>query len=213
MSSHRCRLRFELSSYWRIGSGKGADAIADSLILRDPKGLPLIPGKAVKGLLRDAMSLAALSGTVAPESLTRWFGSTLAGSDDHDSNGDRQEEQLELGRFRSQEGALWFGSAQLPAEWQDWARKARDADRREILGALATYQSSTAIQRDGMVREGSLRVAEVAVPMVLTAEIRGPANDQSWVADVKAALPALRALGSRRNRGLGRVQVTVEEGK
>ncbi|MFA7481764.1 MAG: RAMP superfamily CRISPR-associated protein [Vulcanimicrobiota bacterium] len=203
-------LRFHLSSYWRIGSGKGSDAIADALVLRDSAGLPVIPGRTIKGLLRDSMKLATLSGSVREESLSRWFGSPLAGTEQNLKDGDEQEIALEKGRFQSEEGLLWFGSAQLPAAWRKWAKSNPESD---VLGELTAYQSSTAIDKDGVAKEHSLRVAEVAVPMDLIAEVRGPSDDKQWVQDLKVTLPLLRALGSRRSRGLGRVDVTLEESR
>lgn len=210
MSSHVKSLHFHLSSYWRIGSGKGSDAIADALILRDSSGLPVIPGRTIKGLLRDAMTLATLSGSVKQENIQRWFGTALAGSNENLQDGDQQESALEKGRFTSEEGALWFGSAQLPKAWRDWAKDSADSD---VLSALSSYQSSTSIDAEGVAKEHSLRVAEVAVPMDLVAEVRGPQDDKGWVDDLKATLPLLRALGSRRSRGLGRVDVILEESK
>lgn len=207
------KLRFDISSYWRVGSGKGSDAIADAMILRDSNGLPHIPGKAIKGLLRDAMTLASVSGAVASSQIEKWFGSALAGFDEHANSGDDQERILEEGRFKSSEGCLWFGSAKLSKEWQDWASAASDEDKKDVLAALVVLQASTAIDRDGVAKEHSLRTAEAAVPMTLTAELRGPSDDEQWVKDVKACLPLIRALGSNRNRGLGRVQISLEEAK
>ena len=48
-------LELDLSSYWHIGSGKGADAVADAVVLKDEAGLPVVPGRTLKGLLRDCM--------------------------------------------------------------------------------------------------------------------------------------------------------------
>lgn len=211
-------LKFELSSYWRIGSGKGAGVLADSIILRDADGLPTIPGRSIKGLLRDAMELAALSGSVTRDRIERWFGSPLpvqaqASTHANANPGDLQEVALEDSRFLTKEGSLWFGSARLPKDWRKWAQTTPESEKRALLETLTCYQSSTAIDRDGVAKEHSLRVAEVAVPMTLWAEVRGPENDPDWVKDLEKTLPLLRALGSRRSRGLGRVDVTLEEGK
>ena len=125
-------LKLSLSSYWRVGSGKGAEAMADALVLRDEAGLPVIPGRTIKGLLRDAMALGTLSGTVSPEKVIQWFGSELPGEVSSDS--DQQERSLEEGRFRSTEAALWFGSATLPKSWRDWARDGKDdSEVKQIL--------------------------------------------------------------------------------
>jgi CRISPR/Cas system CSM-associated protein Csm3 (group 7 of RAMP superfamily) len=206
-------LKFELSSYWRIGSGKGAGVLADSIILRDVDGLPTIPGRSIKGLLRDAMELATLSGTVAGDRIERWFGTPLPSASDGENQGDRQELALEESRFLTQEGALWFGSARLSNDWIQWAKTAPEERKASIVDTLTCYQSSTAIDKVGVAKEHSLRVSEVAVPMTLWAEVRGPEDDNGWVEDLKNTLPLLRALGSRRSRGLGRVDVTLEVGK
>ncbi len=231
-----CTLKFELSSYWHIGSGLGSDAIADAVVVRDVDQLPVLPGRTIKGLLRDAMELAALSGRVPGERIQKWFGSPVAvaagrsealsynsaATSGHDE-GDEHESRLEQGRFSSHEGTLWFGSARLPQAWRDWARarmnattstsveEAREND--EILNALFTFLASTAIDSRGVALEHSLRVTEVAVPMTLYAEVRGPSDDRQWIDDLRKCLPLLRALGSRRSRGLGRVDVSLEEGK
>lgn len=198
-------LRFQLSSYWHVGSGAGAGTVADAVVLRDGAGLPVIPGRTIKGLLRDCMGLASLSQAVPPDRVTRWFGSSLAGQDRLEDTEEEQDSRLEEGRFTSQEGELWFGSAQLPPAWREWARGQPQVD------SLYTLLASTSLDEEGVARDGTLRVVEATVPMVLEAEVTGPEGDDSWVADLRACVPLLRALGSRRNRGFGRVDVTLEE--
>lgn len=207
-----CKIKFSLSSYWQVASGAGADSVADSVVLKDPNGLPVLPGRTVKGLLRDAMELASRSGRVSEKRVEYLFGSRLAGQGDgpRPEDGDHQEVLLEQGRFSTEKGELWFGSATLPSAWRTWAAKAEQEARKEVLGALFTYVASTAIDERGVAREHSLRVTEVAVPMELEAEVRGPADDPSWVDELRASLPLLRVLGSRRNRGFGRVDVSLE---
>ena len=206
-------LKFSLSSFWRVSSGAGAEAQADSVVVRDAHGLPIIPGRAIKGLLRDAMNLATLSGAVSDHRLQRWFGSPLPGQSPGEKppgDGDEQELRLEQGRFSTEEGALWFGSAKLPKKWTAWV-PSQGEEAKRVVDSLFTLVSSTAIDGKGVAREHSLRVNEVAVPMDLRAEIHGPDDDLAWVEDIRTSLPLLRALGSRRNRGFGRVDVTLEE--
>ena len=52
------RLRFEIQSFWHAGSGRGDGAVADATVLRSRAGLPILPGRTVKGLLREACDLA-----------------------------------------------------------------------------------------------------------------------------------------------------------
>ena len=72
--------------------------------------------------------------------------------------------------------------------------------------------ASTAIEADGTAKDHTLRVKEVTVPMKLVAEIHGPDNDLEWISDLEKSLPLLRALGSRRSRGYGRVHAHIVEG-
>lgn len=203
-----CILKLDLASYWHIGSGRGAGALADAIVLRGPDNLPLVPGRTLKGLLRDAMLTLVEADVVPMERLVRWFGSPLPGHDqDEASDGDAWGRKLEQGRFSTEAGALWIGSAQLPPAWRAWGRAQGAED--PTVGALFTYLASTAIDERGVAKEGTLRVAEVAVPMPLAAEIRGPA-DGTWIADIEACLPLVRAVGSRRNRGFGRVSLSLE---
>ena len=39
---------------WHCGSGLAAGADVDALVIKDSDGLPYIPGKTMKGLLREA---------------------------------------------------------------------------------------------------------------------------------------------------------------
>ena len=47
-------LTFELLGYWHVGSGRGSGAAEDASVIKTPDGWPYVPGKAVKGLVREA---------------------------------------------------------------------------------------------------------------------------------------------------------------
>jgi len=213
MSTAGCRLVLELESYWHIGSGRGAAAAADAVVVKDRAGLPYVPGKTLKGLVRDAMTLAEDVGALARGRTAHWMGTAgpfVKGSDT--TQADEMEGALEAARFRTQPGRLWFGSACLPEPWRHWAASAPGHEVRPVVDELFTHVASTAIDARGVARDHTLRVREVAVPMTLHAEVLGPLadGDQDWIADLELAVPLLRALGSRRHRGLGRVAVKVE---
>lgn len=208
------RLKFDLSSYWQVRSGAGAGALADSVIVRDASGLPVVPGRAVKGLLREAMELLTASGKVSQDSVVRWFGSPLPAPAEAETDpdlADTWDTVAEEARFQSKGGELWFGSAAFPPVWRDWIdSKPEKLDA--VMTSLTTFMASTAITSDGVAKDHTLRVSEVAVPMELVAEVRGPAGDDKWKDDIRAALPLVRALGGRRSRGYGRVDVSEVKG-
>jgi len=211
-------LNFDVSSYWHIGSGRGRDAVLDAEVVRDRQGLPYIPGKTVKGLVRHALELAATARGEDLAPVRALFGSEVPGVRTA-KNGDEQVQAVEAGRYDTEPGALWFGSAALPEEWTRWlSARAPDADtdadayRQDVVDALYRVVASTAIDHRGVAREHTLRVSEVVVPMKLTATVQGPdpAAGIDWVSLLASSLPYLRALGLRRRRGYGRVTVTLE---
>lgn len=56
-------IKIEFFSPWHCGSGLSAGADADSLVIKDINGLPFIPGKTIKGLIRETVEdYAALRG-------------------------------------------------------------------------------------------------------------------------------------------------------
>lgn len=201
-------LRLDFLSYWHAGTGKGAAAMADAVVFRDEAGLPCLPGRTVRGLVRAAMERAAVAGRVDPARVVKWFGTPKAGVE---SAGEvDSEKKIEAARFSTQAGLLWFGSAHLPESWRRWAATG-SPDGRKVTAELTTHIASTAIDSDGKARDETLRVSEVTVPMTLRAVVRGPADDPGWKDDLQAALPLLRSAGTRRHRGYGRVRAVLEE--
>ena len=57
--------------YWHLSSGLSAGSKLDSTVTRDENGLPYIPGKTIKGLIRE---IAELSNN--KEFVTKCFGSS-----------------------------------------------------------------------------------------------------------------------------------------
>lgn len=213
-------LTFDLLSYWHAGSGRGADALADTVVITDEYGLPYLPGKTVKGLVRDVMERAAAASIVSAAAVTAYFGSASAGLQESssaeaaDQNMDAatewQDRQLEASRYKTKVGQLSFGSATLPERWRRWARGANEGERQGVVQELFTHVASTSMDADGVAQDHTLRVSQVTVPMQLKARVEGP-DDGAWARDMKTALPLLRNLGTRRFRGYGRVSVSMED--
>lgn len=44
-------------TYWHCGSGLAAGANVDALVVKDKDGMPFVPGKTIKGLVREAFSV------------------------------------------------------------------------------------------------------------------------------------------------------------
>lgn len=185
-------LTLDVRSDWQAATGRGAGYFLDALVHRDAAGLPCLPGRTVKGLLRDAVSRAEHFGWLdAPAGLTeRLFG---------------------VRDGVTTPGALRVSNAGLPPHVQRFLATDGAVDLRAHL-FRTVY--STAIDHDtGSASDHSLRGVEVAVPLELTATIEqlpGTPVEDDWVACVRQALPLLGALGAQRNRGYGRVQCRLE---
>ena len=194
-------LTFELLSYWHIGNGSEAGAYADALVLKDSHGLPYIPGKSIKGLLRQAFMTANDNqwfGTPSCELMQLLFG-------DEKRSGEQAQ------------GLIQLSSAHISAP-----EVAFFTQQPEAKSHLYQVLHSTAINEEtGVAQETSLRSMEVAVPMTLTAiltlntlhpEYARPENQVcgQFGAWLSQAVTLVTELGAKRHRGLGKVLVTSQ---
>jgi CRISPR/Cas system CSM-associated protein Csm3 (group 7 of RAMP superfamily) len=136
------KYEIEFFSNWHCGSGLAAGADVDSLVIKDKKGLPYIPGRTLKGLLREAASLLttdiATIGTI--------FG----------ISGDEKDHKT---------GCAFFGNATLPiAEYQYIVEQGLEFH-------LYQSFASTSIDEKGIAKDHSLRKIETVVPCKLEGEI------------------------------------------
>ncbi|OOF09529.1 MULTISPECIES: RAMP superfamily CRISPR-associated protein [unclassified Salinivibrio] len=194
------RLVFDLHSDWHVGSGKEAGAYADALCLKDSAGLPYLPGKSIKGLLKEAFQLATDN---------QWFSQDLV--------------PLLFGREGrdgvSEQGMLQISSGQLSAQESHYLID------NNVAKYLYRVHQFTAIDKEtGTAKPSSLRSMEVAVPMQLVAQVRlntqhphyhtqidGQTIHQGFTTWLDQAITLITALGGKRHRGLGQVTVSLEE--
>lgn len=177
-------------SDWHVGSGLGAGTETDAEVLKTEKSHPYIPGKTVKGLLKDALY-------EMPENQTdRGLVDTLFGWEEKDEKGKV---------IRTHSGTLYFSNATIGEE-----------EQKEITSELADFLyrniSSTQINEKGVAKNNSLRTMEVCMPVSLFGEIKKfkEGIETEMTSDekelVEKALKWTRRLGVNRNRGLGRCQ-------
>lgn len=208
------RLQVDFISYWHVGSGRGNGNQVDAVCARDAEGLPVLPGRQLKGLLRHAVRRAEvwgwMEGLVLPAGPLQSHEQLLFGS------GSQEAE-----RFSTEPGVLLVDCARLPAD----ERAALAAEENaELRGELFGELFSTAIDELGSARRFSLRGLEVSIPLQLQAalelevttvqaQLRAQqrayiASGSAWTA-LERALPLLDALGAQRSRGLGEATVAL----
>lgn len=182
---------FRILSYWRIGTGRGDASTLDSRCARDRHGLPFLPGRSVRGLLREAVREASEFDPDIPDRAEiALFGSRA-------KPGEEASDVTRPGTLRVEDATL--------GEDETAALMGRD----DLIAGLFAAKRATAMEKTGTARPHSLRFDEVALPVTLQARISPlDAAPSGWEAMLGAALPLIRAIGSHRTRGLGRVIVT-----
>jgi len=169
----------------------------DAVTHTGPDGLPRLPGRTLKGLLRDAVYRAEQWGwpNIPSGSTEALFGP--------------------LGRDGqpTQPGLLRVSDATLPEKIV--AYLATD-DGKPLVSGLYREHFSTAINvRTGVAAGRSLRGMQVVIPLVLEAlvtEIPGVAAVPDWQTRLATVFPLVAAVGAQRARGFGRAHLRWKEG-
>lgn len=178
-------------SYWHCGSGLAAGADVDLLVVKDTDGLPYVPGKTLKGLLREAA-----------ESLQQFCPEKYGQADLDACLGKLNTESVE-----PKKGTCFFSNAILSKEEREALASSVD-----LKNFLYDSLSATAIDPEtGTAREHSLRKMQVTVPCQLEGCILNVPDDcTALIAD---SMKLIKRLGVGRNRGLGRCTLKMEGGQ
>lgn len=182
------KIQYEIKflSEWHIGSGLGAGAASDAVVLVDKNQMPFVPGKTIKGLLRDAMCEIneVQQEKISKDDILRIFG---------------QEKELKENE-ELKNGNAHFSNATIEKD------EYNVIVQKKLQEYIVKNIASTAINEYGVAEEKSLRSREVCIPMTLFGSIDIEAADE---VKVKMALQWVRAMGVNRNRGLGRCKITI----
>lgn len=182
------RYKIEFHTDWHCGSGLAAGADVDALVVKDQNDLPFIPGKTIKGLVREAVEeIRGFQNRECDPTFVDAFGYF---------NNDKKE---------MKKGCTFFSNAELQEQEQEAIRA------NKVSRFMYRNIASTAIDKDGIAKEHSLRKMEVVVPCILYGDILNV--PEAIEAEMKNALKYIKRLGQNRNRGLGRCTITIiEEG-
>ena len=55
METDRINYKITFLSDWHAGSGLGSGADSDAVVIKDANNLPYLPGKTIKGLIKDSL--------------------------------------------------------------------------------------------------------------------------------------------------------------
>jgi len=195
MSTLSFQLNLDIRSYWRAGSGDGGGAYADLLVIKK-QGLPYLPGKQLKGLLKNAMTTCVQAQVNSnPKIIPKTIIDELFGQEGATSK-----------------GLIEISNATLPVIEKQWLLE----DKGRIKMLYHTKDSQAVDYATGTTKPGSLRTMEVAVPMQLCAEINLTSAINGYnIEQIKKwmeySCQLITHIGANRNRGLGRVNITLVE--
>ena len=182
-------IQLRIHEYWHAGSGTGKGPGVDAQVVRDHLGLPYLPGRTLRGLLREGVQCAEDCKMISKNLTEKIFGTRSVGDE---------------ARGKRVSGALHVSSATVDSSIEAWIGGISDGERSSYTATLFETVSSTAMAY-GVAMTGSLRSIEVAVPLTLTSTIG--LEDDGAEAAITAGLGFIRGLGMGRRRGFGRVTV------
>lgn len=179
METNQIKYKITFLSDWHAGSGLSSGADADAVVIKDNQNLPYLPGKTIKGLIKNVFIDFK---EMQPNLLQADFIKTYFG------------EYIETEK-KSIMGSLFFSNAEL-------IQKEKSVISREMSAFLYRNIASTAIGEKGVAKNNSLRNMQVCIPVILYGYIDGVSSID--LHHFEAAFKYLRHIGSNRNRGLGR---------
>lgn len=131
------KYKIEFFSNWHCGSGLAAGADVDALVVKDRDGLPYVPGRTIKGLLREAATLLGYK----ENDIIKVFG----------KSGERD----------NQAGQASFRNATIGNKEREEIQKCQTAPY------LYQTFAATAIDDFGIAKDNSLRKIETVIPCVV----------------------------------------------
>lgn len=177
-------------SEWLVAGGNSVLGTADMAPLRDTEDLPFLPGRTIRGILREAV--ATMDDCRGLDESAGWarrlFGQRLGAAD------------TEVKMYS--EGVLRIGSGVLAAEI---ANRCRTADeKRDLYSSIRR----TALDESRVAKRHTLREMEVCIPgLTLLADVSAPTGRDLEVIGFACCL--VRSLGHGRSRGLGRCRMRL----
>ncbi|MBZ5726958.1 MAG: hypothetical protein LAP87_18425 [Acidobacteriia bacterium] len=200
------RLRVELLSPLAAGSGLGRPGVVDRDVIHDPRsGLVSLPGRRLKGLLRDSY-----------DQIRRWkaFGdANLPETEDVFGSAGEKPSRVEIGnaQIAADNGAPLDGAAAAAELRRIIAAKDSPIRLQEVLECFTEIRRQTAIERaTGAAAKDTLRYTRV-LRQGLVFEAAIDSDSGAAMDAVAMAAAGVQWMGTARSRGWGKVHVSVVE--
>ena len=167
--------KIEFLDYWHLSSGLSAGAKLDSTVSKDKDGLPYVPGKTIKGLLREMAIVLKNDAFV----------------------------NVCFGKEGVKMGACYFSNAKLSDTLSVEITKHKlQENLYDVVASTKIGQKDKNNETEGIAVTNSLREIEVVVPLVLEGSIDDVPDE--YKDTLVKTLKMIKRMGLNRNRGLGR---------
>lgn len=175
----------QFSSFWHVGAGRSTGMDKDAIVRKDSNNLPILPGRTIKGLLKDQLPILSYASIdVIPSD----FYQKIFGEGEDKEHGRASQVHFTSGRI--------IEANNIPAIY---------------VPLLYTRRSSTRIEDNGLAKNSSLRVKELTIPITLVATIYNFPSGDVYLRTLKQLCGLVKKAGLNRNRGLGRCDWRVQE--
>ena len=206
-------LVIELLSDALIGSGEGWGATIDADIVFDELGLPYIPGKRIKGCLRDS----------ATEVLDMFEKAQIKNCFDLSRENTKREFKLINSIFgrsgQETPSSIYCDNLYIPdyenvRAWFEYLSSEYPSiiTRDAVLSTFTYIRQQTRINKDGIAEDYSLRTIRV-IKKGNSFQGSITIEDDSAVDLLNLACRNLRRIGTKRTRGFGEVKCRLYENK
>lgn len=180
------------------GGGVANKGVVDREIACDKRGLPLIPARRIKGILREAAEELEFLGLLKKDFSRRLFGESGSG---------------QSSPFKISDGTLEdCGSYKA---FLDWAAEGSQKDQLKslfspvsVLENFSYLRSQTSVD-GGVAQENTLRISRVLKKRQRFV-FRIHCQDE-YIDGLEMACAAVESFGESRNRGLGEISLTLDK--
>lgn len=184
----RAQLVVHCDSEWLVGGGESTVGTADLAPMLDAEALPFIPGRTLRGLLREAVTQIDDAFGGGSGHADRLFGTRKSG---------------EATEVAQRDGVVRIGDALLSRDIAEQCKSA--ADRYDLIATIRR----TALDRETRsAKPGSLREMEVAIAGLQLAAVV-ECQSRADLELLAFAIGLVRGFGHSRSRGLGRCHLTL----
>jgi CRISPR-associated protein Csx10 len=198
MAQEKYMVQIQLLSDTLIGASEGYGAIIDKDSVFDAVGLPIIPGKRVKGILRAETELLNKFQPIKIQSKGVENNKTAIEILFGDAGiTDKKTEYLSVSNFV-------LPDYEANKTYLKYLTQKGEISRSEVIEYFTTLRMMTKIDENGIAAETSLRTFRVLKKgLVFTGELH---FDPLQFNTFENIISLTRRIGSMRNRGLGQIQ-------